>query len=324
MKKKIIMLVLSAVLLAGCNGNPKLKDGKEVIASMKDNDITVEELYGALKEKYGADVLINLVDEYIMDKEYETTDEIKKEVEETFNAQKTQYETYYQVDFATILAGSGYTEESFRKALLTSYKQELLIKDYIKGLITEEEIKDYYDKNMYGKITARHILIMPKKTENMTEQEKNEKKKEALDLANSLIKRLDNGENFAELAKEFSDDTVSAENGGLLEPFDNNSGFVEEFWNASLALEVGKYSKTPVESQYGYHIILKEAEEEKASLEDSKEKIKDAIAEDKMEKDTSSELGSKALYEIRKKYNLDIKDNDIKKIYDDNTETLKD
>ncbi len=324
MKKKIIVLALAVTLLAGCNNNPKLKDGKEVIATMKGNDITVEELYNSLKEKYGAEELINLVDEIIVDKEYETTDEIKSKINETFDSQKKQYEDFYQVDFNVILADSGYTEESYRRILLTSYKQELLVKDYIKNLITEDEIKKYYEDNMYGKITARHILIMPKKTENMSDQEKEAKKKEALDLANSLIKRLDNGEDFATLAKEFSEDTVSAENGGLLEPFDNNSGFVEEFWKASVELEVGKYSKTPVESQYGYHIILKEKEDERPSLEEKKEDIKNSIAEDKLSGSNASELISKALYEARKKYDLDIKDEDIKKIYDENTEKIKD
>ena len=324
MKKKFIVLACTALLLAGCGKNPKLQDGKEVIASMKDKNITVEDLYNALKEKYGTDELIGLIDEYIADKEYPTTDEITKAVNENYESQKKQNEEYYGTDFSTILSSYGYTEESYKKVLLTSYKQEKIIKDYIKTTITEEDIKKYYDENMYGKITARHILIMPKKSENMTEAETKQKKQDAYDLAVSLIKRLDNGEKFDELAKEFSDDTVSAENGGLLEPFDNNSGFVKEFWEASKALEVGKYSKTPVESQYGYHIILKESEEERASLEDSKESILDTLATNELNGENSSKLISKALYNIRQKYNLEISDNDIKEKYDKNMESIKD
>ncbi len=322
MKKKIIIMACAVVLLAGC-GNPKLQDGKEVVASIKDKNITAEELYDSLKEKYGADVLINLIDEYIADKEIPTTDEINKKIDEEFENQKKQNEEYYKVDFEVLLENYGYTTESYKKALLTSYKQQEIVKNYVKSTLTDEEIEKYYKDNMYGKITARHILIMPKKSTNMTEEETNQKKKEAYDLAVSLIKRLDNGEDFSELAKEFSDDTVSAENGGLLDPFDNNSGFVKEFWEASVALEVGKYSKTPVESQYGYHIILKEKEEERPSLEDSKDKIKDTLAENKINSD-STNLVQKALYETRKKYDLKIEDKDINQLYEDNTEKLKD
>ena len=322
MKKKIIIMACAVVLLAGC-GNPKLQDGKEVVASIKDKNITAEELYDSLKEKYGADVLINLIDEYIADKEIPTTDEINKKIDEEFENQKKQNEEYYKVDFEVLLKNYGYTTESYKKALLTSYKQQEIVKNYVKSTLTDEEIEKYYKDNMYGKITARHILIMPKKSKNMTEEETNQKKKEAYDLAVSLIKRLDNGEDFSELAKEFSEDTVSAENGGLLDPFDNNSGFVKEFWEASVALEVGKYSKTPVESQYGYHIILKEKEEERPNFEESKDKIKDTLAENKINSD-STNLVQKALYEIRKKYDLKIEDKDINQLYENNTEKLKD
>ena len=323
MKKKFLVVTLMVLLLAGCGKNPKLQDGKEVIASVKDKNITVEELYNALKERYGTDELIGLVDDYIADKEYPTTDEITKAVNEQYESQKKQNEEYYNVDFKVVLANYGYTEESYKKALLTSYKQQMIVLEYIKSLITEEQIKKYYDDNMYGKITARHILIMPKKTENMTDNQAKASKKEAYNLAVSLIKRLDNGEDFATLAKEYSDDTVSAENGGLLEPFDNNSGFVTEFWEASLKLEVGKYSATPVESQYGYHIILKEKEDERTPYEDVKETIKSTLASQELNGDNSNEYISKALYNIRKQYNLEILDNDIKSTYEENTKNIE-
>ena len=322
MKKKIIIMACAVVLLAGC-GNPKLQDGKEVVASIKDKNITAEDLYEELKDKYGTDVLINLIDEYIADKEVPTTDEINQKVNEQYESQKKQNEEYYKIDFEELLENYGYTVESYKKALLLSYKQEEMVKEYVKSTLTEEEIKKYYEDNMYGKITARHILIMPKKSSNMTEAETNQKKKEAYDLAVSLIKRLDNGEDFATLAKEFSDDTVSAENGGLLDAFDNKSGYVKEFWEASVNLEVGKYSKTPVESQYGYHIILKEKEEDRPNYDDVKEDIKNTLAENKINED-STNLIQKALYKAREKYNLKIEDEDINKVYEDSTKTLKD
>ena len=90
MKKKFLVLLLNMLLLTGCNNKPKLENSEYVVASMKDKNITADELYNALKEEYGTNVLINLVDEYITNKEYETTDEIKKAVEEQYNSQKEQ------------------------------------------------------------------------------------------------------------------------------------------------------------------------------------------------------------------------------------------
>ena len=317
MKKKFLVVLLTMLLLTGCNNKPKLENSEYVVASMKDKNITADELYNALKSEYGTNVLINLVDEYITNKEYETTDEIKKAVEEQYNSQKEQNEEYYNVSFDEILKSYGYTEESFKKALTISYKQQLIVLDYIKDNLKEDEIKKYYDDNMYGKITARHILITPNKTENMTDKEIEASKKEAYNKAMDIIKKLDNKEDFSNLAKEYSSDTVTKDDGGLLEPFDNTSGFVESFYNAAKELEIGKYTKKPIETQYGYHIILKEKEDERPSYEDNKEKIKDILSKEKLNSDDSDELINKALVNIRNKYGLEIYDTTINDNYKD-------
>ncbi|MEE0776455.1 MAG: peptidylprolyl isomerase, partial [Bacillota bacterium] len=80
----------------------------------------------------------------------------------------------------------------------------------------------------------------------------------AEEKAKELIKKLDDGADFADLAKKNSDDTGSAENGGALNGAFTKEGsnYVQEFTDAAFALEkVGAYSKEPVKSSYGYHII---------------------------------------------------------------------
>ena len=138
----------------------------------------------------------------------------------------------------------------------------MAIKDYVKGTIKDKEIKKYYNDEVVGDIRASHILIKPKVTDEMSEEEKEEKENEALELAKEIIKKLDSGADFAELAKEYSDDEGNASKGGDLNFF--NKGKMEEhFEKAAYELEVNKYTTTPVKSAFGYHIILKTDEKKK-------------------------------------------------------------
>lgn len=324
MKKKIITMACAIMLLSGCGKIPTLENGEQIIAELDGRNITVTELYESLKEKYGADSLINMIDEWIANQEYATTDEILKYVDEQFESAKKYYESYYGTDFETILKENGIeSEKAYKEYILLGYKQNLIIEDYAKTLVDEKDIKKYYDENVYGKINASHILISPKVTDDMNDDEKANAEKEAYDKAVSIINKLNNGEDFATLAKENSDDTVSAVNGGKLDAFDNNSGFVEEFFDAAVKLENGKYSKEPVKSTFGYHIIYKESTEEKPSYDDKKEEIVKLLANDIINTDTTNSISYKALINIREKYNLNIVDSDIDSIYKDSIKDIK-
>jgi len=87
-------------------------------------------------------------------------------------------------------------------------------------------------------------------------------KKEKKAKAEGLIKKLDEGADFSELAKEFSEDPGSGKEGGLI-PDATIGALVPPYEKAALALKPGEYTKTPVESQFGYHIIKLEKKEEK-------------------------------------------------------------
>jgi len=133
---------------------------------------------------------------------------------------------------------------------------------------------------------------------------------EALKEAKDLIKKLDEGAKFEELAKENSDDGTASE-GGLYANF-TKTQVVTEFWDASIALKDGEYSKTPVKTQYGYHIILRISQEKKPSLDDALDTVKEALVEEKM-KETNASL--KVWAKLRKQYNINIYDTDINRIY---------
>ena len=88
---------------------------------------------------------------------------------------------------------------------------------------------------------------------------------------------------------------------------------VESFWKASEELKDGEYTKEPVKSTYGYHIILKVSSTPVEKYEDIKEEVKTAYAESLLADDST--LFAKKWDELRKKYKLSIKDDLMKKAY---------
>ena len=118
--------------------------------------------------------------------------------------------------------------------------------------ISDSEIELYYSQNEYRfeqpeRVKARHILFM-------TEGESEEQGTEALRKAEEVLEQLRNGADFAEMAKEHSEDPGNADNGGDLGWF--SRGMMDPaFEDASFALQIGDLAATPVKSQFGYHLI---------------------------------------------------------------------
>ena len=303
MKKKYLLLLLCLPLLVtGCKYEPKLVDGKEVVVELDGKQFTAEEFYEELKDINGTGVLINLVNNYIT--EQELTEEMEKEALEQAQAELESYKAYYGDEWNNVLVSNDLkNEKDFLNSLEDSYKQSLVLEKYLEtDVIKEEEIQEYYDNDIYGEVTVRHILIIPDVDDDMTSTEKEDAKAKALEEAKKIIEKLDRAENveekFIELAKEESDDTTASE-GGLIENF-TNENMDESFWEASLNLEDGKYTTEPVESQYGYHIIYKISQKEKPSLDDVKDKIIENLINELL-----SEKNASLVYwaGLREKYN---------------------
>lgn len=144
------------------------------------------------------------------------------------------------------------------------------LKKYVADLnIGEAELRQVYQTEVLDKAApteykARHILV------------------ETEDEAKDLIKKLDDGGDFVALAKEFSTGP-SGPRGGDLGWFAKES-MVAPFAEATASMEKGQYSKTPVKTRFGYHVILLEdtRQKEPASFDDMKQKIASAIAAQKV------------------------------------------
>lgn len=274
MKKTIYALTFAASLgLAACS-NP----GDEVIVSSEVGDLTQEEFYNEVKKLAGPQLLKQVVVEKVMNDKYEVTDE---EIE----AKYEPYVQQYGNQLASVLEENGYTEESFKQSLRFTVLQEKAQADV---KVTDEEVQKYYDQASQ-ELHARHILVA-------TEEE-----------AKEIIKELEDGGDFAAIAKEKSTDTASGAEGGDLGWFSVGK-MVEEFNDAAYALELNTISE-PVKSDFGYHIIEvleKRPVEGYGTLEEKKDEISETLLNAK--KADWPAIQSQLLKEA----NVEVKDEDLK------------
>ena len=318
-KKKIFVLVLvMTLMLTGCGQIATLENGEEVVAKLDGKTITAEDLYSELKKQGGAVTLTNMIDDFIVNKEIKTDDDAESYADSQLSSYKQSYQSYGQ-DFGAALKSAGYADEDeFKEELILEYKKKVVTENYVKDeVISDKDIQKYYDDNIYGDIEARHILISPNTDDDMSDEEKEKAEEKAKKEAEDIIKKLDKGEDFAELAKKYSDDEGTAKDGGKLTV--TYGAVVDEFWDAANKLKDGKYTEEPVKSEYGYHIIYRISQKEKPKLDDVRDEVIDSLVEEKMNEDST--LQTKALVALRKKYNLDITDGGLKESYDNTVNT---
>lgn len=308
----VILLIINIVLIA--NGHKvKLSNGNEIIASVDGKDFVAEDLFDDLKDLYGSNSLLNLVDKFIVSKEIKDDSKARSKAKENLESIRSQYESA-GYDWDTVLTQYGYeNEDTLLEELMTSVKKEEVAKNYLKENLSDEEINKYYEDEVYGTYSAKHILIKPVTTDNMTDEEKNAAEEAAKNKAQEVINRLNNGEDFASLVKEYSEDEGSVDKEGLVENF-TKGDVVDEFFNATAKLKDGEYTTEPVKSSYGYHVILRVSATEKKALKDIKDEVVEKIIEKKLAEDSS--LYTKTWVEIRKKYNFTINDTKLKDTYE--------
>jgi peptidyl-prolyl cis-trans isomerase C len=143
------------------------------------------------------------------------------------------------------------------------------IRDYVqKNPVTDEQARKVYDKEIAKPGTeykARHILLK-------TREE-----------ADEVIHELDKGGDFSALAKEKSTDT-SASEGGELGWF-STAQMVQPFAEAVAGLEKGSYTEVPVQTQFGWHVILLEDTRKSTppAFDDIKDRLKVLVANQQLQ-----------------------------------------
>ncbi|NQX64800.1 peptidylprolyl isomerase [Paenibacillus alba] len=166
----------------------------------------------------------------------------------------------------------------------------LCAQNVIKSSITDAQLKAKYedslkvDKNAFTIASVRHILIGLTSGDDGS---KTRTKEEALKIAKDVQQKLKNGDDFVKLAKEYSDDPGSKDNGGLYADADVNQ-WVPEFKKATIEQPVGTVGE-PVESQFGYHLIKVDSRSVK-SFDAVKEQLRAALEQDQFQQFSQKEL----------------------------------
>lgn len=254
--KKLTIAVMFTVgilgLVACSSGN------SEVVVKTDAGDISKEEFYEELKDLAGEQVLERMVMTKVLSDKFTIDDEeIDKQVDPAKEQLGEQFEMW--------LNSQGYAdEESYREFI----RLNLLVEEAAYGDIevSDEEIEQHYAR-ISEEVEAEHILV------------------EDEELANEIKEKLDNGEDFAELATEHSTDPGSAAEGGSLGVIPVGQ-FVPEFEDAAYTLDIDVISD-PIKSDHGFHIIRvtdkRDITEEIGSLEDNKAAIISSIRSTKID-----------------------------------------
>ncbi|MBU0951678.1 MAG: peptidylprolyl isomerase [Elusimicrobia bacterium] len=284
--------------------NPIIEQYKLVTPKADQTDDKLKEL----KSK----VLDQMIDDRLLLQEAKKLKIIvsKREVEEGIKQVKTRFKD--EDEYKNELKKEGLSEEKFSKRIEEQLKQIKLIDSQIKSKLAvpsqesvkslfndvktamdgKEELKGKSDedkkdietlakliKRKYSELVrAKHILIRSSKEDSMVKQAAAKKKIEEVQA------KLKAGDDFSELAKKYSEDTGSAENGGDLGYF-GRGDMVKEFEDAAFALPVGETSSI-VKTEFGYHIIQSEEKKaaRKVAFDDLKNDLTDYLRQKEAEK----------------------------------------
>lgn len=236
MKKKFIpLLVVGTALLAGCNQEKAADTGSTPTAAPA---INKADAVAVVNGQFIAKSSLEALEKEIAERSHGQTFPKEKLIEELVQRELlVQDATQKQLDKSPELLAQ---LEAAKKALLTQADLQNFIKA---NPVTDAEIKAEYDSKVAAEkgteYKASHILVK-------TEEE-----------AKKLITELDKGADFAKLANKNSLDAKESQNGGDLGWFSAGQ-MVPPFSEAVAALEKGKYTKEPVKTQFGFHVILKE------------------------------------------------------------------
>lgn len=267
LRKKLVITIVTALVGLAIIAGILLSSKDSVVAMVGDASISEDELQQTLLDQYGADALDVLITNKLIeleaDKQKITVSD--EEVEEELATLSESYGGETALEEAVV--ATGMTMDDVREDIINYIKTEKLLEPRIE--ITDEELQTYFDENKdtfatAEQVQASHILVADEAT------------------ANEVKSKLDAGEDFSELAKEYSTDTTTAESGGDLGYF-SSGDMVAEFEEVAFALGVDEIS-APVKTEYGYHIIkvVDHQEAKEANFEDSKEEISDTLMNDKM------------------------------------------
>lgn len=300
-----ILVTVLVVVLIWPDRIATLKDGTQPVATIDGMTLTADELYEDMKDIYSVSSLLDKLDTKILTDKYPDTDEMDDEVTSQAENYYKAYEQYYKMSKEDFLKQNGFnTEKKFLEYLKLNNRRTKYVKEYTEKEVTDKEIDKYYEDEVYGDINTKHMLVK------VDSSASDDDKKEAENLAKEIISKLDEGKTFDEVKEEYKDKITYEELGYK----SYNAALEEAYKNEMKNLKDGEYSKEPVKTSYGYHIVYRIDQKEKPALEDIKDQIKEEIADEKISNDKN--LYYVALDKMRENANLKFEDTVLKDKYD--------
>ena len=300
-----VLATVLVVILIWPDRIAKLENGLEPVASIDGLTVTAEDLYEDMKEIYSVNNLLDIIDNKILEEKYPETDEMNTELNDQAENYYNMYNQYYGYSKEEFLTKSCFgSERAFIEYLRLQYRRTQYTDDYIKEQITDKEIEKYYEDKVYGDINTKHILV--KVSSSATDEEK----KEAENLAKEIITKLNEGKSFDEVKDEYKDKITYEELGYKA----YNASLESAYMEAMQKLENNSYTKEPVQTSYGYHVIYRIDQKEKPALKDVKEEIITSLVSEHKSKDTSVQY--KALDKMREDAKLKFTDTVLEKKYE--------
>jgi len=259
-----------ALALSACGSS-------ENVATSKVGNVTEKELSKELRQTYGKSTLSQMMlNKALLDK-YEVSDE---EAKKQVDAAKEQMGDKFEVALEQV----GLKNEDELKEKM---KPEIALEKAIKATVTDKDVKDNHKPEM----KVSHILVKDEKT------------------AKEVKEKINNGEDFTTLAKQYSEDTGSKEQGGEIAGFAPGQT-VKEFEEAAYKLDAGQVSE-PIKTSYGYHIIKVTDKKELKPFDEVKDTIRKDLEQQRLQ-DATGKWKQQVINDLLKEADIKVTDKEFK------------
>ena len=230
-----------------------------------------------LRQTYGKSTLSQMMlNKALLDK-YEVSDE---EAKKQVDAAKEQMGDKFKVALEQV----GLKNEDELKEKM---KPEIALEKAIRATVTDKDVKDNHKPEM----KVSHILVKDEKT------------------AKEVKEKINNGEDFTALAKQYSEDTGSKEQGGEIAGFAPGQT-VKEFEEAAYKLDAGQVSE-PIKTSYGYHIIKVTDKKELKPFDEVKDTIRKDLEQQRLQ-DATGKWKQQVINDLLKEADIKVTDNEFK------------
>ena len=272
-KNKLFMgtiITCVALALSACGSS-------ENVATSKVGNVTEKELSKELRQTYGKSTLSQMMlNKALLDK-YEVSDE---EAKKQVDAAKEQMGDKFEVALEQV----GLKNEDELKEKM---KPEIALEKAIRATVTDKDVKDNHKPEM----KVSHILVKDEKT------------------AKEVKEKINNGEDFTTLAKQYSEDTGSKEQGGEIAGFAPGQT-VKEFEEAAYKLDAGQVSE-PIKTSYGYHIIKVTDKKELKPFDEVKDTIRKDLEQQRLQ-DATGKWKQQVINDLLKEADIKVTDKEFK------------